>query len=361
MKTSLRPIATAADASFAPPADGYVHVEPYGEYTFRVTEGTNAPRTLVMVIDEAAVDQQVATFRAEAAAAGSAFAGMLCDFDHFSLDNGQRSEAAAWVTDLEKRADGLWAKMRWTDDGLAAITGGRYRYTSSVHSPADCQTIAPGRVRPARLDRFALTNDPRMLQGAVRMQPISSRQDPAGLSKENTTALDGRKGNAMDYKTMLVTMLGLPATATDEEIKTACESAQASLASCAQTQTDNTALKSRAEAAEKLVAGIKADATLTTLEGEGYKFTSRDEVKTRLVADHDNALAFIRLQPPPAAAGGEPLRSRKDTQTPTLDTSAPDKAKARTDFVTEVQKRFNFTSRADAVARAQADKPELWK
>jgi hypothetical protein len=64
---------------------------------------------------------------------------------------------------------------------------------------------------------------------------------------------------------------------------------------------------------------------------------------------------------PPAAAGGEPLRSRAGAQTPTLDTSAPDKAKARTDFVTEVQKRFNFTSRADAVARAQADKPELWK
>ena len=128
----------------------------------------------------------------------------------------------------------------------------------------------------------------------------------------------------MDIRTVLLKILDLPDTATDEEIIAAAEkfgkeeqnepAHQALTSRVASLEADNAALKSRAETAEKLVADQKADSTLKTLEGEGYKFASRDEIKKRLVADHDGALAFVRLLPVPAAKNNEPLRS--DGRTP---------------------------------------------
>ena len=363
MNRSLQPLTT--DANFMPPADGFVHVQPYGMYPFTMPDG----KQILLVIDEAAVDAQISSFNSTAAPLGAAFAGLLCDFDHQSCDQGQRSEAAAWVTALQKRADGLWAKMRWTDEGLSAIKGGRYRFTSNVHLPSDCVSCGSGKLRPMRVDRFALTNDPRMLQGAVRMQPISSRADPA--AHNNTAAeLAGQKGPTMDkIRTALIKILGLPDTATDEELLAAAEkfgteeaqeeAHQAEELKSAKAEIET--LKSRAVAAEKLVAGQKAEATLTALEGEGYKFTSRDEVKARLEQDHDGNLKFIRLQPPPAAGNGEALRSRKDAKTPDAAKLTPEqKREERERLIDEAQAKFKLRSRASAVARVQAARADLW-
>jgi len=33
------------------------------------------------------------------------------------------SEAAGWITELESRDTGLWARVRWSDAGLAAVRG----------------------------------------------------------------------------------------------------------------------------------------------------------------------------------------------------------------------------------------------
>ncbi len=380
MNKTLNPISNAA--TFTPPADDFVHVQPYGEYGFTLPGG----RKIKLVIDERAVDAQIASFKSSATSAGSAWAGLLCDFDHLSDDEGQRSEAAAWVTDLQKRADGLWAKMRFTDAGAAAVSGGRYRFTSNVHNPEDCVEFSDGRLRPMRVEKFALTNEPRMLKGAVRMQPISSRADsPAGAvaakadPADHTTkpATGGGKKEDMDCRILLLKILGLPDTATDEELQAAAATfgteeknektadgapAHEALTSrVTELEKDNAAMKSRAEAAEKLVAGQKADATLIALEGEGYKFTSRDEVKQRLVADHDGMVKTIRLQPVPAAGAGEALRSRKDAKNPDTAKLTPEaKQELRERLVDETQAKCKLRSRASAVARVQASRPDLW-
>ena len=165
----------------------------------------------------------------------------------------------------------------------------------------------------------------------------------------------------MDYKTLLLGLLGLPAEATDEQITAACASAKDAITSCANAKADNAALKSRAEAAEKLVAGQKASATLKALEEEGYAFTSRDKVLEALVGNHEQALAYIRLVP--SNKGGEPLRSRQAATVPSCGASEPDAAimQARNAAVDAIQKQYALKSRADAVARAQSEKPELWK
>ena len=94
--------------------------------------------------------------RCSADAAVDNFAGVLVDFDHFSLDDRARSEAAGWIVGLEARgevegggwkvegkegdphpnplpcqgegvqsAPGLWAKFRWSDVGEAVVSGAR--------------------------------------------------------------------------------------------------------------------------------------------------------------------------------------------------------------------------------------------
>lgn len=344
------PISAASDDTFAPPADGYIHVQPYGSYGFKMGD-----RKVQLVIDEPAVDAQIAAFKSAAEKAGPAFAGLLCDFDHFSCDQGQRSEAAAWATDLQKRDDGLWAKMRWTKKGMDAVKSGEYRFASNVHNPSDCEDLGGGKLRPLRVDRFALTNDPRMLQGSARMQPISSRATP-----DTTTTPKGKK---MDHKAMLLTVLGLEATATDEQVQASLDAHKTEMAALkSRLETAETTLKSRAETAEKALAERKADDSLAALEKDGYKLTSRDEIRTRLVADHDNTLKTIRAFAPAVNTapgkdekGGEPLRSRG---TPP---DMADRKAQREDAIKAVQEKNGLKSRAAAVARAQREHPELWK
>jgi phage I-like protein len=356
-----------SDSSFALPADGYIHVQPLGEYEFfdRAADGSWVSRG-IMVIDAAAVSSQIQTFNRERDRAGSAFAGLLLDYDHCSLDQSRSSEAAGWIVDMQSRADGLWVKPRWTDSGLAAVMGGRFRFASNVHLPAQTETIDARRFRPVRVDRFALTNDPRFLQGRYRMQPISSRADESALSTVDrqvapTTPPASRQGGHMDYRSTLIDLLGLQPEATDEQIQTALADAKTAMASSAQVAAERDACKSRAAIAEGILAQRKADDTIAALEKDGHVFASRDSVRAALVADHDRTASLLRSITPGKPA--EPLRSRADAKQPdiALADSYQSRRDARESFIATVAKEYNITSRAESWAKAAQLKPELFR
>jgi hypothetical protein len=146
---------------FQMPADGWYQIAPLGEFA-------HAQAGLVQVVDAEACAAMVNRFRADAR--GANFAGLLVDFDHFSLDGEKRSEAAGWITDLDNRDGGLFARIRWSDVGEDAVKGGRYRFLSPVWARGDCVDLGNGRVRPVRLLNAAVTNDPN-LKG---MRPLSN-------------------------------------------------------------------------------------------------------------------------------------------------------------------------------------------
>lgn len=57
------------------------------------------------------------------------------DYDHqleYTTKNGQPAPAAAWITALEARADGVWGKVLWTAKGRAHVAAREYRYVSPV-------------------------------------------------------------------------------------------------------------------------------------------------------------------------------------------------------------------------------------
>jgi len=207
---------------FTMPTDGWYQFAPIGEFP-------HAGADVIQVVDTEACMAMSARFKADAAVAN--FAGLLIDFDHFSMDGSQRSEAAGWVTDMESRDTGLWGKIRWSDIGEAAVKGGRYRFLSPVWARSDCVDLGPSigsgqvaaRIRPVRMINAALTNDPN-LKG---LRPLSNRIQDSEVRSQNRgsdqkDAMDGKaqqKGNDMKaVMEKLVNHLGLAADATEAVI-----------------------------------------------------------------------------------------------------------------------------------------------
>ena len=163
--------------TFEPASDGWFHIAPHGTFPH--------PTGAQQVIDAEACEAMARTFAEEARQPN--FPGLLVDFDHFSHDPAKPTAAAGWVTALEARGDGLYAQVRWSDLGHAAVTGGRYRLVSPVWNRADCDSwTAPAgpegqeaaHLRPRRLARLALTNDPNL----PGMAPLSNRSEAGDRS-----------------------------------------------------------------------------------------------------------------------------------------------------------------------------------
>ncbi len=168
-----------ATDSFQMPADGWYQISALGEFP-------HAPTGLVQVVDDAGCKAMVDFFRQ--AAMQPNFAGVLIDFDHFSLDQSKPSEAAGWITQLEQRPTGLWAQIRWSDSGQQAVSGGRYRFISPVWKQDECEMLGNNRVRPLKLVNAAVTNDPN-IRG---MMPLSNRAVTAQPPRVNSLRLANR-------------------------------------------------------------------------------------------------------------------------------------------------------------------------
>ena len=99
------------------------------------------------------------------------------DYEHASLyPTGEPTPAAGYVQKLERRADGLWALVEFTERAAAMIRAGEYRFCSGVFAfeRRDRQT---GDVIPCMLDSIALTN-----------RPFIDGQEPIALSQNARAA-----------------------------------------------------------------------------------------------------------------------------------------------------------------------------
>ena len=252
--------------TFEPASDGWFHIAPHGTFPH--------PTGAQQVIDADACETMARTFAEEARQPN--FPGLLVDFDHFSHDPARPSAAAGWVTALEPRAEGLYAQVRWSDLGHQAVTGGRYRLVSPVWNRADCDSwTAPAgpegqealHLRPRRLARVALTNDPNL----PGMAPLTNRKEDAAelLPTLRTRVLDA---------------LGLPATAVDGEILIALRKQGEELESL------------RNRCAE--FCDAQADAEL---EPFADVITNRAAVRAQLLANREGTLAVLQALRRPEA------------------------------------------------------------
>ena len=180
--------------AFELPADGWYQITGTGEFPHN-------PTGLVQIIDDESCRAMADKFREDAAQAN--FAGLLIDFDHFSLEKDKPSEAAGWIVGLESRPGGLWAQIRWSDRGEQAVKGGRYRFISPVWREDECCDLGNKRVRPLRLLNAAVTNDPNikgmfpLSNRATTACPCEAPEQHRALPISNRTAIHFARGNLL--------------------------------------------------------------------------------------------------------------------------------------------------------------------
>ena len=167
----------AEGAKFALPADGFVQLVPKGSApTVRADESR-----IIQLVDDIAL-------KAQYDAAIKQGGEVLVDFEHFSHEDDKATDAAAWqpfdAENLQLREDGIYGKPRWSDEGLAAVTGGRLRFISPEFPDDDEHLVnVQGSVfRPMILAGFGLTNRPgfkrsaKPLTNSDRKTPVKQPQ-----------------------------------------------------------------------------------------------------------------------------------------------------------------------------------------
>jgi phage I-like protein len=329
--------------NFELPEDGWYQLAPLGEFP-------HAAAGVTQVIDEAACARMVTAFENARAAAGN-FPGLLIDFDHFSLDATKHSEAAGWITDLKfsspssdlcppTSGSGLFAQIRWSDTGEAAVKGGRYRFLSPVWAKSDCEDLGNHRLRPVRLLNAAVTNDPN-LKGILPISNRSSAEPVDSTSLDKSTGAPVGRPNQKEKHMQpvidaLLNKLNLPADAAQDAII-------AAIANMA-TPDEAAALTNRAETAETELSGLRtaqlesdADAFL---EANAAVIENRDQVRAQFIENRTLTEAvFKNLKLP------KPQTLNSELRTP----ASPKPLHNRDSKVLATQNRDASTSESKAV------------
>lgn len=338
---------------FRKPADDWYHVIPLGEFP-------NPESGFLQVIDPAAISKIVQNFHASAQTPN--FPGVLIDFDHFSYEPDKPSEAAGWITDLEARADGAWAKVRWSDLGDAAILNGRYRMISPAWMPSDVEQLGEKKVRPIRLDTAGLTNAPN-LRGMV---PLSNRATAPEAPPAASTA-----AKLKPHMNRLNAALGLSADASEDSALAEVNKIITQFGESEKTRiaitTERDAIKNRLATLEVENATLVADQIDSDLDAHGIKdATVRGELKPTLVAmkNREARQRFLATCFKPAASGGKPkpVLNRNQGANPELPLDPPDaqaSAAARETKIQEIR-MANRCTYAEANNLARMKHPELY-
>lgn len=167
---------------------------------------TKGERVVQVVTDEA-IDRILSRFKVQKEQPN--FGGLLIDWEHFSYDSEKKSEAAGWIQNVQRRADGVWGQIRWSEAGLRDVKGGLYRFISPS---LDYEVISGNRVRPIALTDAGLTNVP----GFKTLTPLSNREGDGRLANQETG------GTKMEWlKELLLKVLGLAGDASDDDIRAA--------------------------------------------------------------------------------------------------------------------------------------------
>ena len=180
---------------------GKVQLSPFGEFTLH--DGGKMNGTVQHCTREA-FEALVANWKE----CGSP--EVLVDVDHASATGGS-TEAAAWAKNLRVEDDGLCADFELTPRGRELVEGRSYRFVSPGWTLSKDGT-------PLALCSVALTNRPNL-----PVKPVVNADGTGGRDPDDPTQT---KGNPVMDPKKIAAALGLPETATEEEVLAAIKAMQ---------------------------------------------------------------------------------------------------------------------------------------
>lgn len=133
---------------------------------------------------------------------------LVIDYEHQTLKDVQ-APAGGWIKDIWKGADALMAKVEWTPKAKEYLLNKEYRYLSPV------VMVRKSDHKACALHSVALTNTP-AIDGMFAI--VNSAGFPAG-----TIEIPDEGGENMETLKKLAAMLGLPETATEDDVLKAVE------------------------------------------------------------------------------------------------------------------------------------------
>ena len=213
-----------------------VQLSPFGEFVLHDGGKMNGK---VQHCTREAFEAMVANWKA----AGSP--DILVDVDHASATGGS-TEAAAWARNLRVEDCGLCADFELTPRGRELIGGRQYRFVSPGWTLAADGT-------PLALCSVGLTNRPNL-----PVKPVVNADDAGGRDPDDPKP-DNEGHPTMDIK-MIAAALGLPETATEEEILAAVKAMKDKEAAAAEAAANAEAEKFADDAVKcgKVAANAKA-------------------------------------------------------------------------------------------------------
>lgn len=181
--------------------DGWMHVCPIGEHPWTSADGKE---TVLQVIDQEACQLMARAYPLSVQ-------DSMVDREHLSMTAAGDTAAMGWGKEAQARPDGLWVRVEWTPEGRAAVQGKAYKFNSPCFPCGGLVPLGGERFRVTQCGRIALTNNPNL-----------SGQKPLTNSRVEPPANPHQHTPAMDFKAMLIKLLGLPEGATDDQIAAAC-------------------------------------------------------------------------------------------------------------------------------------------
>src|SRR3989339_88494 len=166
---------TILHRDYVPEKDGSFHLVPTGDFP-GVMNYNGEEIDVIQRIDAESHQAIIKNFKPK----------VLVDFEHRSMSADGDTTAAAWITSLHKRPDGLGCPLEFTDVGDAAVKNKRIRFLSPAF---DVEMIDAAKkiVRPIRLISVGLTNRPNL----KTLQPLTN--SAAGVA--NMAEKAGKEGN----------------------------------------------------------------------------------------------------------------------------------------------------------------------
>lgn len=361
---------TIMNRVFAEPADGKVQVMPFGEYDGRLTDGTK----IVQVFDRQAAINIAASLESEKAKAGNNWPGVLVDLEHRSLDADGDTTAAAWLTSVESRPDGLYGELQLTTLGKPLVEGGQYRTLSPVFAMeyiGGSQDKLP-RMRPVELQSIGLTNKPN-LKGmiplsipegcSVNSEAWFSEEKPetGNLKPETGSGFNNKAGEAGTRKersmTEILKALGLAEGSGEAAILDAIGKLQAAAAS-------GKTKEAELVVAQNKLADLERAALLSQVEKDladlGDRVVNKDDLKALLVANRDTALKAIALVRP-AAAEAKPVAANKAYMKDPELSATVQKRTEREAAVEKLMAKNRGMTRSQAWSHLTVSQPDMFK